>query len=275
MLKYLDVKMLKCKGFTLVEVVVSIFIIVLLAGIVFANYRQAGKQFALQRSASKLAQDIRRAEEMAMSAKEYNGINPRGGYGMHFDKTSSAKSYILFADCDGTNYQYDPGGNPCNGLYEKIETINFEGEVKIFSLRSSGVEVPSLDIVFTPPDPTIRVNKNEGKTASIYFTIDSKIRSVEVNPRGLIESTVAHPDCNCWLRPSYHDDAGCSSGGRYDYYWDCSPYNCQDPLCQGQTPPSPPTGSQQSPYCSGCSSGSCEYWMCAEIQCSDPHESCR
>lgn len=159
-------------SFTLVEILVSIFIIVLMAGIIFANYRQGGQQFALQRSANKLAQDIRRAQQMAMGASERSSC-PAGykyGYGIHLT-TATNDQYILFADCDnGQNYN----------LGEGFEDIKFESGVKIKTLSGD-----PLTIIFTPPDPTVTILPTA--PASIQLSIDSQSKTITINQTGLIE----------------------------------------------------------------------------------------
>jgi len=163
------------KGFTLVELLTSIFIIILLAGIIFTNYRQGGQQFALQRSANKLTQDIRRAQQMAMGASEHSICvgNPsyRRGWGIYLN-SGSPNQYILFADCDGDeNYL----GNDSN-----VENINFETGVTINNLSGN-----PLSITFTPPDPTVAIQP--AAPASIQLSIDSQSKTITVNKAGLIE----------------------------------------------------------------------------------------
>ncbi len=56
---------------------VVISIIILLSTFFIANYRGGEKQFALKRSVHQLAQDLRRAQEMAMSSqKTPDGFGP-------------------------------------------------------------------------------------------------------------------------------------------------------------------------------------------------------
>ena len=173
MLKCLNARMLKCKGFTLVELLVSIFIIILMSGIIFANYRTGGQQFALQRSVNKLAQDIRRAQAMAMAAQEHSSCpaSYKFGYGIYLT-TGESGHYILFADCDNDKC-YDSG--------EMVEDINFEAGVKIKTLSGD----PLLYITFTPPDPTVNITPSA--PASIELIIDSQSKTITVNQAGLIE----------------------------------------------------------------------------------------
>lgn len=163
-------------GFTLTELLVVIAIIILLTGIVFFNYRSGSRQLALQRSIHKLAQDIRKAQELSMSSKEFQGEVPAGGYGIYFnldDPTLGSKNYILFADFN-SNYQYNEGE-----LYKKIE---LEKSVQINFLSPS-----PLTITFTPPDPTIRINQSANSAATIILEAEGNTRSINVNIAGLID----------------------------------------------------------------------------------------
>lgn len=172
------------KGFTLLEMIVTIGIMVLLTGIVLINYQEGQKQLALQRAANKLAQDIRRVQEMAMSAQEYNGAIPAGGYGVYFID-SSPNSYILFADCTvPPNYVYNDTGNPCAGGFpEKIQEIELEKSIIIDNLSAS-----PLDITFVPPDPTIYFNTaTTSSLESIQLSVSSgQTKTIKVNGAGLI-----------------------------------------------------------------------------------------
>jgi hypothetical protein len=174
------------KSFTLVELLVSIFIIILLTGIIFANYRQSGNQLALQRAAHKLALDIRRAEEMAMSAKEFQGMVPSGGYGLHFNQTDTYH-YILFADCNG-NFVYDPPpALPCNGYSE-----NVEGEIGyaqgVYNCLLCYGSLGTVDIVFIPPEPKVNFDPDESEHIfGLMIAGSSNVKKIYVNKAGLID----------------------------------------------------------------------------------------
>ena len=64
---------MKKNGFSLVEILVVIFIVGLLSSIVFINYQEVRGQLALNRAAHQLLQDLRRAQEMSMSATDLKG----------------------------------------------------------------------------------------------------------------------------------------------------------------------------------------------------------
>jgi len=172
-------------GFTLIEMMVVVSIILILSLISIPVYQGSKKQLALQRAVNKLAQDIRKAEEMAMLAKEFQGAVPQGGYGISLTTVTPGK-YIVFADCN-SNQMYDSSGTPCGNdtAPEKVEEIEIEKGIQIETL-SPNSPLDTLDIVFTPPDPAIWVNSGTSTTGIITLKIDNSTTSVKVLPSGLI-----------------------------------------------------------------------------------------
>ena len=184
-------------GFTLLEITVVISIIILLGAAFIISFRGSEKRFALQRSAYKLAQDLRRAQKMAMAARDFEGAF-QGGYGINFTVTPQNEEkaeYTLFVDCNNNNI-FDgsflkvcddcTGGSCINGVFsEKVETIFSEGGIKIDTLSPSG----PLNIIFLPPDPTIIINGDpQINSASISLTFDSQTKkTIAINKTGLIE----------------------------------------------------------------------------------------
>jgi len=174
-----NAKMLKWKGFTLVELLVVTSMIILLSAIILPNYRGIEGQFALQRSAHKLAQDIRRAGEMAMSTREFQGEIPEGGYGIHL-KLSWEDYYKLYADKNG-NEKFDETDG-------EVETINLEKGVYIQNISPS-----SLSINFKSPIPTVKIKTEAGQDSAntiITLSLESdstKTKIIKVNSAGLID----------------------------------------------------------------------------------------
>jgi len=188
------------KGFTLLELTVVIAIIILLSGIVLTNYRVGEREYALLRSAYKLAQDLRQVEKMATASETLpsaifpsdkdNGGFPKGGYGIFFQNNSN--SYILFADCDGDK-EYDETGAALSCAEatsdtpypEGIKELFLEEKIKISNLYPSS----PFSITFFPPDPVIEIKSGEllYNSATITITYDGEIKTVKINTVGLIE----------------------------------------------------------------------------------------
>ena len=107
---------------------------------------------------------------MAMSAKEFEGVVPPGGYGINFQ--TNLTSYILFADLNN-NKVFDSG--------EAIETLSLERGVKISNLSPAS----PLTISFTPPDPTVNINPSNS-LAIITLSNNGQTKIIKVNKAGLI-----------------------------------------------------------------------------------------
>jgi prepilin-type N-terminal cleavage/methylation domain-containing protein len=208
------------KAFTLLEITVVVAIIGLLAVIVLANYRGGEKQSALLRSTHRLAQDLRRVEEMAISAQETPpgceqveaGVFPKGGYGIYFEinppqerclSALEGKGYciILFADCDQRGDYDDWGGSlTCadatselgNSLKEKIEELTLEEGIKIKKLQVDSFPVDFLPITFTPPDPEVTIGGESGNKETVVTLClkdnENITRTITVNKAGLIDT---------------------------------------------------------------------------------------
>lgn len=175
----------KHSAFTLVEIVIVVFIIMVLSVLVLANYEWGGHQLSLKRSAHKVARDLRKAEDLAMSTAETNGGAPRGGYGISFS-LSEPHSYVLFGDNNGDS-SYNPNP-PANDLI--IEEVELEENIVISELYwSSGVLMgDSLDIVFTPPDPIVTMpSDSTSSIVTLHSVKTNQTIKIYINKVGLIE----------------------------------------------------------------------------------------
>ena len=176
MLKCLDVKM--NKGFTLIESLIVMAMIAILSLALIPSFQSGRTQLSLDRSASKLAQDIRGIMEKAMSSQEYStcGSGFEYGYGIYLEE-ATAGSYILFADCNG-NQEY-------NSSDKTIEVVPFESGISILNLNTTNKK---LDIVFEPPDPIVYISG--GSSASIIIQSSQyteKKKTININKVGLID----------------------------------------------------------------------------------------
>jgi len=159
------------KGFTLIELMVSVAIIGLVSAIGVVNYRNANKASVLQLEAYKVAGDIRRAQNMALGAVEFNSAVP-AAWGAHFD-TANPDQYLIFADINDDKI-YDGG----DGI---LATVNLQNNI---NLDITG----TIDVAFVPPDPTTYLNGANSGEASVKLKDQAGNKyEVKVNVLGLID----------------------------------------------------------------------------------------
>lgn len=195
-------------GFTLTELLIVFFIIAVMSAISFASLQGGRKTLALQRSAYKLAQDIRRAQEMAMSsAKCPAGTGcadqvPRR-YGIYIAQPNiNPTSYILFADNEEDGLWHPGGGLPPRD--EQLEELFFEEKVYLSDVccasDCAGWPVPGqrrIHITFKPPDPITEIRVGGPPPAGTSYScsqitltlrVDTSgpTKTVRVNKAGLI-----------------------------------------------------------------------------------------
>jgi prepilin-type N-terminal cleavage/methylation domain-containing protein len=142
-----------CQGLTLVEMLTVVSILVILSGIMFANYKSGNDALILDRASQKLAQDLRRTMGMSISGQ---GLSVNyNAYGIYFS-TASNSSYILFknnANKGAGNFTYSTSA-PADSIFE---IINIEKGAKICELKNNGTVIGSgiISVAAVPPAPTI------------------------------------------------------------------------------------------------------------------------
>ncbi len=99
-------KILTTGGFTLVEMMVSISIIVLITGLALVRYSAFNSAVLLKSQALEMALDIRQAQAYGVSVSVQTG-NARRAYGMAWDDSSN--TYQLFQDTVTENGALDNG----------------------------------------------------------------------------------------------------------------------------------------------------------------------
>src|SRR3989338_2560916 len=148
-------------GFTMVEIVVMLAIIVLISSVLLANFPGFNEVGALLRARQELALDFRRLQNYALAVSNVQlengspGAKPRGVCA-HFNR-AFPNGYLLFVDSEtgGTPNQYDSG----DGI---ISQVNFLRDVKLnsFSVDSScgPTDYTKLDVVFKSPEARMTIS---------------------------------------------------------------------------------------------------------------------
>ncbi len=179
------------QGFTLIELLVVAAIISILSALMLTGHRPERSPLNLFRAANKLSQDIRTAQQLAISAQEFQTAIPRGGYGIYLN-LANPRQYVLFADCNA-NFSYNATGTAtCANATPATPSPEIVGS--IISLER-GVEISALSppsplhITFTAPDPITRVNLSTTTAATITLRLIAdplQTQTIIVNPAGLI-----------------------------------------------------------------------------------------
>lgn len=184
------------RGFTLVELMVSIAIFVVITGIIMVDQRRFGGNILITNLAYDVALGIRQAQVYGISVKSVNQ-QFNSSYGVHFGPPGY---FILFADTNHSG-SYDTSsddGTGCIALTEcvtffKVEQGNAISKFCADNSCSDTGAIDRLDILFTRPNPEPAVKAYKGGLAipasSASITVSSPqgvTKTVSVSPSGQI-----------------------------------------------------------------------------------------
>ena len=153
------------KGFSLIELLVSVAVLVIVSGLVFFNQSGFNNSILIENLAYEISLTIRQAQSYGLQSKESEKEANvfMIGYGVYFDLSDSSR-LILYADGDssgGTDHRYDGGVQD-----EIIDTLKMTNNSTIEKLCVGNpcVEVTDgkLDIAFVRPNPTAFINYTAG-----------------------------------------------------------------------------------------------------------------
>jgi len=115
-------------GFTIVELMVSVSIIVVMFVFVLANFRTARYGGDLNNTLSQVVDGLKTVRNMSLGGKQLtNGSFPEGGYGFYLDLNSPSQFILFFAPNIGDNYI--TGNEISNGIknLDKVYFTNIYG----------------------------------------------------------------------------------------------------------------------------------------------------
>jgi prepilin-type N-terminal cleavage/methylation domain-containing protein len=210
------------RGFTLVELIISIAIMVTMTVLLLANYPESAVRITLINSTHKLALLVREAQVRGSAIDSLN--SSIGGYGVHAS-LATPNQIVLFRDVvAGAASAY---GLPIgNGLYEttapsELDSLTTLPNRYIISKLCVGTAYPftcnayagtpnitSLTISFTRPNPQPHIYINGSTATSSSYSgacielrspkapLSGHIRSVEVYSSGMIRSLAVGCDAH-------------------------------------------------------------------------------
>ncbi|MFA7252446.1 MAG: prepilin-type N-terminal cleavage/methylation domain-containing protein [Candidatus Paceibacterota bacterium] len=206
------------KGFTLVELLVTITIFVMLTAVVLWNQEKFNSTILLTNLAYDTALTIRQAQTYGINIKKFNTGTEKEfvPYGVHFDMEDT-KSFILFADEDWDGEDSDglfwidsltPLPTSCNESDGCVSRYTIKRGNRISALCAEDVleerdvcgqdkDLQELDIVFTRPNPDamikgIKINSTTVTVIDSTVTIilagvdGGSFRKIKVGQNGLI-----------------------------------------------------------------------------------------
>lgn len=191
----------KTKGFTIIEVLVSVTIFTVILLLVLANFRAGQFSSQLRLAAQNVVSELRQKQIMTQSGQPSffcrGGVDegqnceadpmictmdcvkqvPLGGYGLVF--VVGEQNITLFANNDTTDtYQIE----------EKVRdlVVSATGQVEISALNTPTQSLNELQIIFTPPEGGISfagdvVGETESATITVRHLQSGKEKTVAIN----------------------------------------------------------------------------------------------
>jgi prepilin-type N-terminal cleavage/methylation domain-containing protein len=144
----------KFKGFTLIEMLVTLGIVTMLSVMILAYSRQSESIANLVREGNRIVFEMQKAQSLSMLVLQEDSPNEKEvcGWGIYIDKSNiPVEKFILFADfCE----EFPGGELKGNNQYdedqgEKTEEIHLLRGIEIFETNINS-------IVFVPPEPKIK-----------------------------------------------------------------------------------------------------------------------
>lgn len=172
------------KGFTLIETLVVLSILMLMTSMLVLYNRTGERQILLLREKARLISVIFRAKSLALNT--FIEDEPACGYGVHINPSarSEQSGYFIFRDkainCRMSDHVYG----------EASDEIVAGSEVRLDAGILFG-QADIADIVFVPPNPTVFLNGGQStrEGAIVISSIDNKSNvTITINNAGQISA---------------------------------------------------------------------------------------
>lgn len=213
------------KGFTIVELMVVVSIMVIMTSVIFFNYNKFNESTLMTSVAYDLSLTIRQAQVYGVAVRQGYGsqsapidtssigdTNFRWGYGVHFDKLAVAPGspVELFTDYPSVNL---PNGNHVgNGIYNtavaegdvSLQPYSFQRGIKISQLcvtvsspsgPSETCTYDTLDVTFKRPEPEATISAKLANAANSSLINNAVSARIELHNKddSIKKSVVVYP----------------------------------------------------------------------------------
>lgn len=161
----------KARGFTLVEMLVVLAIIVVITAVVITGQTSYNRSLVLTDTAYTVAYSVRQAQSLGLASRGVSSLS-NAGYGVRFTGPSG-NGYLVFGDTGGTNTlsasvcpvgtagtpdakpgncKYDAGTDSIVQTYSLSRGYTIQGLCGKVSAGGTCTPVTSLDVVFMRPE---------------------------------------------------------------------------------------------------------------------------
>ena len=170
-------------GFSLIELLVSVAILVIVSGLVFFNQSGFNNNILLQNLAYEISLTIRQAQSYGLLSKETEiGGTFEAGYGVYFTTDVSGNNkVILYADNVVIDKKYTVGSDTV------IDTLKMATGNTVTKLCAGDLcTITELDISFIRPNPAAYINVDK-EIGEIYIrSLRDEEKKIMVNKIGQI-----------------------------------------------------------------------------------------
>ncbi len=169
---------------------------------VISNFPRIQRQFALSQATHKIAQDIRKAEDLGFSGAQVSEDFDAKGYGVFITFTEVGGIYpthwYIYAD---TNEPADKKYTSEDYIIENVSILDSGVFIKkAYDIDNPSINVSHLSINFNPPNPDVTIMANYEPSLENFIVIEKGVRivmsliqdpsmekTVFINSSGLIE----------------------------------------------------------------------------------------
>jgi len=168
-------------GFSLIELLVSIAILVVVSGLVFFNQSGFSNSVLIENLAYEISLTIRQAQSYGLQSKETSTVDDfESGYGVYFD-LSNPTEIVLYADKNKDHF-YDE-------VFDTIiDELKMTNGSSVVSLSIDGNPATKMSVSFIRPNPTAYINKNFGLSGSkgeiIIESLKGEQKQITINKVG-------------------------------------------------------------------------------------------
>lgn len=175
-------------GFTLIELLVVVGILVVISGIILANYSKFGGKVLLRNLAYDVALSIREAQVYGISARSFLGAQFAVGHGVYISLSEGRDFFYLFTDTNTDGF-YTAGGSEWVQTYSIGRGFLID-RICIPQGVSENCAIDKANILFKRPEPDAIISVDDGGG----FDPATRVRIVVMSPQNdklsvLVETT--------------------------------------------------------------------------------------